>query len=257
MINIAIACFAGAALSLTMAVIAGLDIWVTGRQGAARIIFASVVSLGLLAIPAALYVVSRGYPVINDVSTDPQSPPDFVAGAVARPAGSNPITYPQKFARRQLESYPDIKALSIPRGAEETFELVLQALTKLKLRASAEVAPDEEAGVPGRIELSDSTMILGFVDDVSIRIVGDETSSRVDVRSASRFGRSDFGRNAERVRTILREISGRVDASAPNAEAAARARKKKEEKAQAGAKESREGSRGSKVQRRRRPRPSQ
>lgn len=263
MLNIAITCFAGAALALAMAVIAGLDIWVTGRQGAARVVVASAVSLGLLAVPAGLYLVSRSYPALNDVTTDVRAPPDFVAATNSRRAGSNSIAYQQKFAQRQIDSYPDIKTLAVPRGSEETFELVLQALTKLKLRADAEVPPDEETAAPGRIEFADSTLVLGFVDDVSIRIAGDDSNSRVDVRSASRYGRSDFGRNAERVRMILREISGRVDASVPNpaalaAKRAKKAKAKAEEEARAKAKSSRGGSRASKVRRRkRRPAPSQ
>ena len=49
--TIAVAVFAGAALALVMAAIAGLDIWVTGRKGAARVLCGAVMALGLLAIP--------------------------------------------------------------------------------------------------------------------------------------------------------------------------------------------------------------
>lgn len=255
MMNIAIASIAGAALALAMAVIAGLDIWVTGRQGAARIVVASAISLALLAVPAAIYLMSRSYPRLNDITTDVRSPPAFVEAVKLRRPDSNPITYRQRFAERQLDSYPDIKTLAVPRGAEETFELVLQALAKLKLRAAAEVPPDEDTGTEGRIEFADPTMVLGFVDDVSIRIAGNADAARVDVRSASRYGRSDFGRNAERVRTLLREISGRVDASVPKPKVADA--KDKDDDAKAKAKASRAGSRGSKVRRRRRrPDPS-
>jgi uncharacterized protein (DUF1499 family) len=253
-LNIAFACFAGAALAFVMAIIAGLDIWVTGRQGAARVVVASIVSLALLAVPAGLFVVGRNYPVINDVSTDIATPPQFVMAQKERQAGSNPTDYPSGFAVQQAGNYPDIKTLVVPRGAEETFELVLQALGKLKMRAAYESPPDEDTGVPGKIELTDKTMVLGFVDDVSIRVAGDTDTARIDVRSASRYGRSDFGRNAERVRLILREISGRVDASVPSPEAAEEARKKKDEKTQA--KRSRDDSRESRSHRRRRRSPS-
>ena len=233
-LNLALACFAGAALVLVMAAIAGLDIWVTGRQGAARIVVATVVASAILALPASLYVASRKFPMLNDVTTDIADPPSLADAAKRRQPGANPTDYPAaRFSTLQQSSYPDLKTLTVPRPAEETFELVLQAIAKLKMRATYEVPPDEEPGAPGIVEITDKTMVLGFVDDVVIRIASDDLQSRVDVRSASRYGRSDFGRNAERVRAILREITGRLEASVPNPEAAARAQKKKDAKAAA------------------------
>lgn len=233
-LNIAAACFAGAALVLVMSAIAGLDIWVTGRQGAARIVVATVVACALLTIPLGLYIVSRKHPMLNDVTTDVKDPPALIGAEKLRAKGSNPLTYPAaRFAALQLASYPDIKTLVVPRPAEETFEIVLQAIGKLKMRSNYEAPPDEEPGAPGVVEVADKTMILGFTDDVVIRIAGDETQSRVDVRSASRYGRSDFGRNADRVRLILKEITGRLEASVPNADAALRAQRKAAAKAAA------------------------
>lgn len=241
-LNIAAASFAGAALVLVMAAIAGLDIWVTGRQGAARIVVATVVASALLSIPSGLYVVSRKYPALNDVSTDTKNPPAMIGAAKLRSPGANPTTYPAvRFAEAQKASYPDIKTLVVPRPAEETFEIVLQAIGKLKMRSAYEAPPDEEPGAPGVVEIADKTMVLGFTDDVVIRIAADDAQSRVDVRSSSRYGRADFGRNADRVRLILREISGRLEASVPNPDAALRAQRKKDAKA-AAAKGQKDGS---------------
>jgi Protein of unknown function (DUF1499) len=218
-LNISVACFAGAAIVLVMALVAGLDIWVTGRQGAARVVVATTVALAMLAVPAGLFIVSRNWPLINDVSTDTKDPPDISNFEKLRGPGANSVTYPgDHFAYLQQANYPDLKTLAVPRSAEETFELVLQAIGKLKMRSTYEAPPDEEPGSPGIVEVADRTLIIGFTDDVAIRIVGDDASSRVDVRSASRFGTSDFGRNAERVRAILKEIGGRLEASVPNAD---------------------------------------
>lgn len=226
-LNLALASFAGAALVLVMAAIAGLDIWVTGRQGAARVVVATVVAAAILTLPASLYIASRKFPMLNDVTTDVAAPPSLADAAKRRPAGANSTDYPgAKFAKLQQASYPDLKTLVVPRPAEETFELVLQAAAKLKMRPTYLVPPDEEPGAPGIVEIIDKTMVFGFADDIVIRIASDDLQSRVDVRSASRYGRSDFGRNAERVRAILREIIGRLEASVPNPEAAARAQKK-------------------------------
>ena len=51
----------------------------------------------------------------------------------------------------------------------------------------------------GRIEAYQRTMFMGFTDDVVIRVVADGAGSRIDVRSESRQGTSDFGVNAKRI----------------------------------------------------------
>ena len=73
------------------------------------------------------------------------------------------------------------------------------------LRTAQALGWEIVAAVPaeGRIEATDTTLLFGFKDDVVIRVTGDGPGSRVDVRSASRVGRSDFGTNARRVRAYL------------------------------------------------------
>ena len=58
----------------------------------------------------------------------------------------------------------------------------------------------------GYIEAVARTLIMGFRDDVAVRIRAVGDGARVDVRSSSRYGRSDFGVNAARVRALLDDI---------------------------------------------------
>jgi uncharacterized protein (DUF1499 family) len=44
---------------------------------------------------------------------------------------------------------------------------------------------------------------MGFTDDFVIRVTADGAGSRVDMRSESRQGVSDFGVNAKRIRAYL------------------------------------------------------
>ncbi len=44
---------------------------------------------------------------------------------------------------------------------------------------------------------------MGFTDDTVVRVAEADSGSRIDVRSASRHGRSDLGVNAARIRTYL------------------------------------------------------
>ena len=65
------------------------------------------------------------------------------------------------------------------------------------------------------LEATDQTLIVGFTDDIVIRVEGSATRSRIDVRSASRYGTFDFGQNAARVRRFLAEVQARAEATSP------------------------------------------
>jgi len=57
----------------------------------------------------------------------------------------------------------------------------------------------------GHIDASAKSLFLGFVDDIAIRIKPLANQSRIDVRSASRVWRHDFGANAERIENFAAE----------------------------------------------------
>jgi uncharacterized protein (DUF1499 family) len=56
----------------------------------------------------------------------------------------------------------------------------------------------------GSIEATATTAWFGFHDDVVVRIRPAGSNSRIDVRSVSRVGRGDAGKNADRIRRYLR-----------------------------------------------------
>ncbi len=60
------------------------------------------------------------------------------------------------------------------------------------------------------IEATARTPIMGFRDDVVIRISPNSDGARVDMRSASRYGLYDFGANAARVRSLLEDLDDAV-----------------------------------------------
>src|SRR5258708_1237440 len=59
----------------------------------------------------------------------------------------------------------------------------------------------------GRIEAVARTPIMGFREDVSIRVTPDGEDSRVDIRSSSRYFESDLGSNAARVAKLIEDIN--------------------------------------------------
>ena len=64
----------------------------------------------------------------------------------------------------------------------------------------------------GRIEAIERTLIMRFPDDITIRVRPGAGQSRIDVRSASRFGRHDFGVNARRIERFARQMQEQLDA---------------------------------------------
>lgn len=207
---------AAAAFSIVAAVFAAIRIWRRGVPGTARIVFGVSLSSAILLIPLVVLALAAPYPAINDITTDWTTPPEFLLLAKDRPPGSNSSAYPgADFAASQGRAYPDIRPIVLQRPAEEAFELVIEALKRMKMQVVRQEAPGATREDPGAIEASDRTLVFGFYDDVAVRVAGDDTRSRIDMRSASRFGLSDFGRNAERLRQLTLEIELRVAATQP------------------------------------------
>ena len=67
----------------------------------------------------------------------------------------------------------------------------------------------------GTIRAESTTLMLRFVDDVDIHVRLDENGqTRVDVRSASRKGSGDLGRNRRTIGKLLRRLDKRLGAGA-------------------------------------------
>jgi len=74
------------------------------------------------------------------------------------------------------------------------------------------------------------TAIMGFRDDIAVRVRRDDDGSKIDVRSASRYGRHDFGTNASRIRSLLEDIDDRLTADSDRAERAAQRQLQQQQK---------------------------
>lgn len=71
-------------------------------------------------------------------------------------------------------------------------------------------ADDEE----GTIHAESKTLVFRFVDDVHVEVGLDENGqTRVDVRSASRVGKADLGRNPRTIGAFLAKLDRRLDAA--------------------------------------------
>jgi hypothetical protein len=145
---------------------------------------------------------ARGVPPINDITTDTENPPAFVALVAARTGLSVPTVYPgAATAEQQKRGYPDLKALDLPLPPPDAFARTLAAAKDM----GWEIAAADAA--TGRIEATATTPWFGFRDDIVIRVTPAPAGSRVDMRSVSRIGRSDLGTNAKRIRAFLDKLA--------------------------------------------------
>jgi uncharacterized protein (DUF1499 family) len=205
---------AGMGLALLAGLIALLQIWRRGLGGAGKAAFGVLLPLLMLAWPLTFVPALVNLPRINDVTTDVAAPPSFVSLAKVRAADANPVAYPgERFAQEQQKAYPDLRTFVLDRGVDEAFELVEEVVRKFKWKVATSDPPSAKPAKSGVLEATDRTPVIGFTDDIIIRVDGTATRSRIDVRSASRYGRTDMGQNALRVRRFLAELQSRTDAT--------------------------------------------
>jgi len=192
-------------LSLCLGIYAMVETWVRVVRGFRYAAAATALSLLVLGPPGATLVPGLAMPAIHDISTDLDDPPLFTVSLLDRPAWANDLDPPKPgsaAAAAQRQFYPDIVPLVLDMQPEEGFEYAARAARELGWQVVASLEPplpDAE----GVIEAVAHTDIVRFADDVVIRIRPDNGRTRFDIRSVSRFGRSDLGRNAARIREVL------------------------------------------------------
>jgi uncharacterized protein (DUF1499 family) len=212
----AISTYAGALLFAVIAVVlafgAFVVIWRHGTRGAGHAVAALCIGLVLIAYPAYLAYLAYTLPMINDITTDPFDPPRFDVLARLRARGT--AEYAGLYAaEQQRRAYPDVEPLTVNLPPREAYDTVMAAIARRKWR----IVEDRPPLLPrreGHIEAVARTPIMGFRDDVSVRVRPADEGARIDVRSASRYGRHDFGSNAERIKGLLEDIDERITAAA-------------------------------------------
>jgi uncharacterized protein (DUF1499 family) len=215
----ALATFFGGLAIAGLSILVGLAgfaaIWQNGSRGMGRILLAFLINALILAYPAYLALQYRRLPAIHDVTTDPIDPPRFEALARLRTGdGANPAVYAGLYsAEQQRHFYPDIEPIELEIPVDRAYALSLQIANKRKWLIIDERPPQPPRRI-GRIEAVARSPIMGFREDVSIRVVPDGDDSRVDIRSASRYFESDLGSNAARISKFIDDLNTAADADA-------------------------------------------
>ncbi len=173
------------------------------RDDRQAVYLGTIVSALVLALMGQQFYAASSVPPIHNISTDVDDPPAFVAIVELRGDNANPLEYDaEEIAAAQLEAYPWVETLESDLAPEAALDRAVQVLEGMGLEI---VDVDPEAG---RVEATDTTRWFGFKDDVVVRVRPAPGGSLVDMRSVSRVGVSDLGKNAQRIGEFLEAFRG-------------------------------------------------
>ena len=206
------AAFAVAGAAGLLAAAALVKIWNTGQLGAGHAILSGLLAAAVVAYPAWLGFQAFRVPQINDVTTDVTEPPSFSRSSRALVArfGHVPGDPPPGTRETQVRAYPAVEPILLDFEADEVFGLVQKAIAARGWKVIEQVGPGGRSGI-GHIDAIDRSLILGLPDDIAVRIRPLAGRTRIDVRSVSRFGRTDFGANARRIQKFSDELEVQLE----------------------------------------------
>lgn len=163
-------------------------------------------TVALLYVPWQHWQRAQAVPAIHDITTDMENPPAFTALANARENAPNEVVYPgESTAEQQRAAYPEVQPLRL----DTPMSTVLAAVQAEMQDAGWQIVDVSQ----DHIEATATTRWFGFKDDVVVRLSKEDGATRVDMRSASRLGKSDVGTNAARVDTFLDALKVRLEQS--------------------------------------------
>lgn len=188
----------GFMISLSSVIFAILSIvhgaWLTWWQDNRAGFTGMYVGIGLLGYIITLFISASDTPLINDISTDLINPP---------PIAHVSSSYPEEFKSIMQSEYTNIQGKHIEETPKAIQEKILNLLKEDQKVSHIETKSDRQDQI---IQYINTSKIFKFIDDVTIRITPKGLGCYVDMRSRSRFGRSDFGANAVRIKELLNKI---------------------------------------------------
>lgn len=149
-----------------------------------------------LLLPIGFLTLALRAPLLNDVSTDPLHPPRLDWAHQLRTDADLPVNgAPLKFSG-------DNPAPIYTRASRER---VLAEAASLMQASGWRIRESEEG-----LEAVVTSPWFGFQDDVALRLFEGPRELRIDMRSASRQGRSDLGANRARIQDFLARLQARL-----------------------------------------------
>ena len=201
-------------LALLLAGAAAVEIWNTGRRGISQAAIGAILSLALVAFPAYLTFEAAQLPRINQVTTDLKTPPSYMISTRARMARGDwtpPPPGPEVEAAERA-NYSRLQPMLVDLEPDQAYRMSLRIVKELGWRLVDSTPPNLSGDASAEIDAADRSLFFGFVSDIAIRIRAQGPKTEIDVRSASRVWRHDFGANAKRVERFIDAVQQSVEA---------------------------------------------
>jgi uncharacterized protein (DUF1499 family) len=171
-----------------------------GKDWRPRAVRGALLPMGVVLLVVVPKACGGVHP-INDITTDATDGLKFSPEVAAlREEGPR-----EALLELQHEVYPEVQPLLAPVPPDLAFSAARDAAHAMP---AWEITTEE--GATGRIEAVARVSLFHFEDDVVIRVQREGEGSRIDVRSRSRLGRSDFGANAARIIAYLDAVQRRL-----------------------------------------------
>lgn len=188
-----------AILGAVVGVMALARLWQTGDRGWTKAITGFLMSV-LCMLPFAYgFLLYQRSPMVTDISTGEPLPLQ---------AGVAPPEQTEEERKAVTSAFPNVRTRIYPLDPQQMFSLIVSQIAERGWEVLARQDPDTTGS--GNINAVDTTL-LGWRDEVAIRVTGDAEGSSVDMRSASLFrGVSDLGANGNRIEEFLTALDTEV-----------------------------------------------
>lgn len=168
-----------------------------------RAVVASYIGAILTALLVYLALGAKGYPAINDITTDVDNPPEFVnAQSLAQNQGRNLAYNKVKYAQRQQQGYGTLQALPLSMDPDQAFKEVSTLASEMHGWKITYTDPKTRS-----LEGVATTNLFRFHDDFIIQVRPASNGSLVEMRSKSRDGEGDVGANYKRIQSFFASLS--------------------------------------------------
>lgn len=190
-----------AVLALVLALGAFARLWVTGDQGWGKATMG--LFFGLLCLLPLAFIVTLAlyYPPVSDVTTDFARPPGLVSQVETRPWTAQ--------QRAAIEAaFPNARTRTYPIEAPQIYALAAQLADARGWEPRARREPQTPLA-EGQINAV-ATTLLGWRDEVAIRITGNAQGAVVAMRSTALHSLHDLGENGRRIEDFLAALDNQI-----------------------------------------------
>jgi len=202
-----------ASLAVLTGIAAYIRLWQSGDQGWRKATLG--IFIGLLCLSPIAYgaTLAMQYPLANDISTDMGRPLPLLAKVQT-------ATRSQLSVAQVQTAFPGVTTRQYVLDSTIVFEqvedLVRQRKWDIRVRrkpgaqgARGAISGAIGSSINGTINAMAMTL-LGWRDEVAIRILPTATGARVDMRSASLNGAHDLGTNGKRIEQFLADLDAAI-----------------------------------------------